>query len=496
LEERDAVPKSWMAGPTERKVDALELTCRRLFDEVPCYISIQDPQLRVIEANLKVVEDFGDPISAQCYTLYKGRTERCPECPVARTFQDGLEHTSEERIFDRRGLPHDVIVNTRPLHNPAGKIVGVMELFSDITVQKELEYRLHDSLNRFHNLFDVVPCYVSVQDRDFRILEANRQFKQSFGGRLGTYCYEIYKKRSNRCSVCPVAQTFEDGKTHSSEEVLIDNDGKQAHVVVHTAPVRDSQGNITAVMEVSDDITEVRALQDKLASLGGLVGGIAHSIKNILEGLRGGIYIVNLGFRDNNQQDIRTGWEMVQRNVGRLSPMILDMLYCAKDRSPRRLPVSLPDVTREVLELYSPRCRQLSIKIEAHVAQDVGTILGEQKDIHALLSNLIGNALDACLSDQNEEKAYCVRIKVFQEAPQAVIQVEDNGAGMDEETCSKLFTKLYSTKGTFGTGLGLLVCHKVATEHGGTISVKSAPGAGSAFTVRLPLAPQEERGPS
>lgn len=160
------------------------------------------------------------------------------------------------------------------------------------------------------------------------------------------------------------------------------------------------------------------------------------------------------------------------------------------------MPVSLTAVTREVLELYSSRCRQLSIKIEAEVAQDVGTILGEQKDIHALLSNLIGNALDACFSDQNEEKAYCVTVRVFQEAHQAVIQVEDNGAGMDEETRSKLFTMLYSTKGTFGTGLGLLVSHNVATEHGGTISVKSAPRAGSTFTVRLPLEPQDKGGPS
>lgn len=490
------MPKSGTPSPTEKKVDGLELACHRLFDEVPCYISIQDPEFQVIEANLKVVEDFGDPISAKCYTVYKGRTERCPECPCARTLQDGLEHTSEEKIFDRRGLPHDVIVNTRPLRNHTGAIVAVMELFTDVTLQKHLEHRLLESLDRFHKLFDVVPCYVSVQDRDFRILEANRQFNESFGGRLGERCFEIYKKRADRCPGCPVAQTFEDGRTHSTEEVLIDNDGKQVHVVVHTAPVRDSQGNITAVMEVSDDITEIRALRDKLASLGGLVGGIAHSIKNILEGLRGGIYIVNLGFRDNNQQDIRTGWEMVERNVGRLSPMILDMLYCAKDRSPRRLPVSLTTVTREVLELYSSRCRQLSIKIEADVAQDVVTILGEQKDIHALLSNLIGNALDACLSDQNEEKAYCVTVRVFQEARQAVIQVEDNGAGMDEETRSKLFTMLYSTKGTFGTGLGLLVSHKVATEHGGTISVTSTPGAGSTITVRLPLEPQDKRGPS
>jgi PAS domain S-box-containing protein len=388
-----------------------------------------------------------------------------------------------------------VIVNTQPLRDHTGTIVAVMEMFTDITVQKELEHRLHDSLNRFHNLFHVVPCFISVQDRDFRIIEANRRFNETFGKRLGAHCYEIYKKRTNRCPVCPVAQTFEDGKTHSTEEVLVDNDGKQVYAVVHTAPIRDSRGNITAVMEVFDDITEIRTVQDKLASLGGLVGGIAHSIKNVLEGLRGGIYIVNLGFRDNNQKDLRTGWEMVERNVGKLSAMILDMLYCARDHSPRRLPVSLPAVAREVLELYASRCAQFSIRLDTEIAADVGTILGEPKDIHSLLSNLLGNAIDACLSDQNEETAYRIRVQVFREARQAVIQVEDNGAGMDEETSSKLFTMLFSTKGTFGTGLGLLVSHKVATEHGGTIDVKSTRGEGSTFTVRLPLETRDERGP-
>src|SRR5208282_5882257 len=100
--------------------------------------------------------------------------------------------------------------------------------------------------------------------------------------------YEIYKKRQDRCPKCPVEESFGDGKTHSSEEVFIDKEGRQRHVVVHTAPVRDLQGKIIAVMEVSDDITELHVLQDKLAGLGRVVGGIAHSIKNVLEGLRGG----------------------------------------------------------------------------------------------------------------------------------------------------------------------------------------------------------------
>lgn len=474
----------------ERVLNSLagaEVACASLFDEVPCYISIQDREHRIVDANRKVIQDFGDPIGKPCYSVYKRRATSCPECTVERTFEDGREHTSEEKVFDLRDLPHDMVVNTRPLRDRSGKVVAVIELFTDITQRKELEYRLHESLSRFHNLFDTVPCYISVQNRDFRILEANERFKESFGPRTGEHCYEVYKGRHDRCPECPVALTFDDGRTHTGEHVLTDQAGRQVHVVVHTAALRDASGKIVSVMEVSDDITEIRALQDKLASLGRVVAGIAHSIKNVLEGLRGGVYITNLGFRDNNQQDVRAGCEMIERNVGRLSAMILDMLYYAKDRSPQRLPVALGPLAAEVVALYRPRAGEFSVGLDAESAAAGCTVSGEAKDLHSLLANLVGNAIDACLADEDESKQHRVKVRVFPDGKDAVLEVEDNGAGMDDETRSNLFTMFFSTKGAFGTGLGLLVAQKVAAEHGGSIAVTSAPGMGATFTVRLPL---------
>ncbi|MBM3744736.1 MAG: PAS domain S-box protein [Acidobacteria bacterium] len=479
--------ESRQPGPDAATLDLRALTGSRLLDDVPCYISIQDRQFRILEMNRKLLEDFGDHHSEHCYRVYKGGREPCVECPVARTFDDGQEHTSGETIFDRRGLPHAVIVKTSPLRDPSGEIVAVMELFADITVQKELEHRLHDSLARFRNLFDVVPCFVSVHDRDFRVVEANDRFKESFRHRLGGYCYEIYKQRHEVCPTCPVADTYADGRSHAAEEIVIDSAGRQLHVMVYTAPVRDSQGRITDVIHVGADITEMRALQEELASLGRLVGGIAHSIKNVLEGLRGGVYVVNLGLRDNSQADIRTGWEMVQRNVERLSAMIMDMLYCAKPRAPRQVPVSLPEVTRAALQLYATRAKDLGVTLEADIDDSVPSVPGEPRDIHSLISNLLGNAVDACCADEDKRKKPRVLVRIGREDQQAVIQVTDNGTGMDEETRGKLFNMFFSTKGAAGTGLGLVVARKVAAEHGGAISVESTPGEGSTFTVKLPL---------
>lgn len=466
---------------------AIEQACGNLFDEVPCYISVQDRRLRILAANRKVAEEFGPCSGEFCYRVYKGRSEACPECPVARTFHDGQEHRSEEIIFDRRGLPRHVVVNTRPLRDANGAIVAAMELFTDVTVQKELEHRLHDSLTRFHNLFDLVPCCIAVLDQDLRVVEANRRFAESFSWRFGDRCYQIYKRRSEPCRPCVVAQTFQDGRPRWGEDVLLDRDGRPMHVVIHTAAVRDAQGRITGVMEVLDDVTEIRALEDRLASLGRLVAGIAHSVKNVLEGLRGGLYIGNLGFRDHRPEDIRTGWEMVERNVARLSRLIMDMLYCAREPSPRRLPVSLKAATQEVLGLYEARAREAGIAMELAADEDL-TIAAEPRDIHSMLSNLVGNAIDACCADESEDKRHRVTVRLRQDQDWAVLEVEDNGVGMDEETRGKLFTKFFSSKGPFGTGLGLLVVHKVVSEHGGTVSVRSTPGHGSLFTVRLPTA--------
>jgi PAS domain S-box-containing protein len=469
-----------------KKLDLTELSCGRLFDEVPCYISIQAPDFNVIEANRKLLEDFGTPMGRRCYEVYKGRSETCPECPVARTLEDGKEHTSDEVIFDRRGLPHNVVVNTKPLRDREGKIVAVVEMFTDITVQKELEHRLHDSLHRFHHLFDAVPSYISVQDRDFTIIEANERFKETFGMAMGKQCYEAYKCRDSICPECPVKKSFEDGEVHHSEEMVTALDGRQLHVLTYAAPIRNTRGEVTSVMEVATDITEVKELQDKLAFIGQLVAGTAHSIKNVLEGLRGGVYVVNAGFRNEKEDDVKVGWDMVERNVSRVSDMIMDMLYCARDREPRRMDVSLINTVAEVLALFKQRATDVGVRLKSEIDPGLETITGDPKDIHALLANLITNAIDACAACEEEDKDYRVTVRAHREGDNAVLEVADNGIGMDADTRTKLFTMFFSTKGSKGTGLGLLVSHKVATEHGGAISVTSEPGAGATFTVTIP----------
>jgi PAS domain S-box-containing protein len=119
----------------------------------------------------------------------------------------------------------------------------------------------------FRKLFNVLPGYITAQDRRFRIVAANRAFRTEFEGRVGDHCYKVYKGRSEKCAVCPVELTFQDGESRSSEEIVKLKDGREVCVIVHTAPIKNDAGEIIAVVEMSTDVTQIKQLQQKYQTL-------------------------------------------------------------------------------------------------------------------------------------------------------------------------------------------------------------------------------------
>jgi len=126
---------------------------------------------------------------------------------------------------------------------------------------------LNEVLGEYQNLFELVPCIITVQDRDYKLIEYNRQFAEMFSPKPGEYCYQAYKGRDEPCVLCPVEKTFQDGQSHWSEETGLLEDGTIAHWVVKTAPVKNSKGEIVAAMEMSLDITQMKELEERLNEL-------------------------------------------------------------------------------------------------------------------------------------------------------------------------------------------------------------------------------------
>ena len=247
------------------------------------------------------------------------------------------------------------------------------------------------------------------------------------------------------------------------------------------------------------DLQEVKRLQqelinsERLAAIGQTVAGLAHCIKNIVTALEGGIYVVNKALKKGDMGKLDTGWDMVERNVCKISGLVLDLLSYSKQRQPEYENFSPNVIAEEVCDLMDFQAKAAGIEIIRDLDPTMDEISLDPKGIHRSLLNLVSNAIDACISEEDGGKGLVVRVTTKRENDDTVtFQVEDNGCGMDEAVRKRLFSSFFSTKGSKGTGLGLLVSQKIVQEHGGTIYVDSQPGKGSTFTIRLPRKHQED----
>ncbi|NQT56900.1 MAG: response regulator [Desulfobacteraceae bacterium] len=229
---------------------------------------------------------------------------------------------------------------------------------------------------------------------------------------------------------------------------------------------------------------------ERLATIGETVAGVAHYIKNILNGLRGGMYKVNSAMAKHKPEQMKDGWDMVQRNIEKVSQLVLDLLSYSKERSPEEKTCSPNQIVAEVVELLKQKADENSIKLNVLFDPNIKEADFDPKGIHDALLNLVSNAIDACIYDKNTSKSWEVTVKTGTETTDSGIEkilfeVSDNGCGMNPEIRSKVFTRFFSTKEGQGTGLGLLITQKIIQEHGGKITMVSQEGVGTTFLVLL-----------
>ncbi len=223
---------------------------------------------------------------------------------------------------------------------------------------------------------------------------------------------------------------------------------------------------------------------ERLAAVGQTIASLSHHIKNILQGIRGGSYLIEQGLEKHDEDVVRKGWSMVDRNQGRISTLVMDMLTFSKEREPDPVPGDVNHVVGDVIELMQSRADELGVALAWQPAEDMPTVTFDPEGIHRAVLNVVTNALDAC--EDNAAGKVTVSSEFAPGESLVRIVVEDNGCGIEEEELGKIFTIFVSHKGGRGTGLGLPVSQKILTEHGGQVQVTSKVGAGSRFTLELP----------
>lgn len=354
---------------------------------------------------------------------------------------------------------------------------------------EERQRKLVKSREQFKMLFNEVPAYIVVLEHDLTIRSTNRQYRERYGDRIGQRCYETLPDRESSCEDCPAIKTFADGTVQSLERMEILPDGKEHTFLVHSAPIRDEEDRIEAVMEISTDVTAIKELQKELALLGETVAGISHTIKNVLQGLEGGLYVYEIAMRKDKRGLMQEGWHMVENNVKRISGLVRDILYMSKERAPEIQEIDPEAVCRDVMELMMDQATKAGVRIDVEIPEDTRMVYLDPKGLHSVLVNLVANAIEACRDHASSSRSHLVVIKYRYDIAtgQILFEVQDNGVGMSSVTREALFHRFFSTKGSAGTGIGLLVTKKIVEEHGGRITVQSRQGEGTMFTVVFPM---------
>ncbi len=371
------------------------------FNEMPCFVAIHSRELKIVAINQLYEERLGNMVGAGSWEIYQGEDNERTTCPVAKTFDSGRGQRSKATVRYLDGNRSSVIVHTAPIHNSRGDLELVLEISADISEVERLQEELRTTQQKYQQLFDEVPCYITVQTPVFQITASNRRFKEDFGEDTGSHCYKVYKHRNEPCEDCPVAKTFEDGQSHQSEMIVTAKSGAEYNVLINTAPIFNTAGRIEQVMEMSTNITEIRQLQDRLSSLGLMVSSISHGIKGILTGLDGGLYLLSSGLSKNDGGKTQEGLETVRQMVDRIRDMVLNILYYAKDRALEWKRINVSRFAEELVAMVQSRLQNQPIEFEKKINASAGDFEVDAAVVTTALTNIIENAIEACLEDRS-----------------------------------------------------------------------------------------------
>lgn len=271
-------------------------------------------------------------------------------------------------------------------------------------------------------------------------------------------------------TMVPLAESIESGQRRFTDEHL-----KLMIAIGHQAAL------------AVEDTTYYSAMvqSERLAGVGQTIATLSHHIKNILQGIRGGSYLVEMGLENDDAGVLRKGWDIVARNQNKISSLVMDMLSFSKEREPDPVPSDLVALVTDITETVQQRADEAGITIHWDPPQDLPWLIFDPEGISRAVLNVVSNALDAV--EDRPDPTVEIKVERDRQAGLVRIVVVDNGAGMDAETLATVFNLFVSTKGSRGTGLGLTVSRKILREHGGDIRATSTPGAGSTFTLEFPL---------
>jgi len=276
--------------------------------------------------------------------------------------------------------------------------------------------------------------------------------------------------------------------------IYIDTSTSPQHLIKHGGATKFSEDHLHLMMAIAhqaalavEDTRYYSAMvqAERLAAIGQTMATVAHHIKNILQGIRGGSYLIEMGLSEHDEPLVRKGWAIVDKNQNKITNLMMDMLTFSKEREPDLVPSDINRIVSDVVELMQSRAGDSDVTLHWHPAANMPSLVFDPEGLHRAVLNVVTNAIDAAA---DAEESAQVHVSTEYRASGGVfhVVVVDNGPGIPPGAMETLFSPFVSSKKSRGTGLGLPVSQKIIREHGGRILVESDPQHGSRFTLELP----------
>ncbi|MGD8775125.1 MAG: response regulator [Syntrophobacterales bacterium] len=364
------------------------------------------------------------------------------------------------------------------------------------TMVKETRDELSKRHELEHNLIHTSMDGIIANDRQGNIIIFNEGAELIYG-----------YTREEVISSIHVTQLYPEGRAKQIKQMIYGNEhGGPGRLINYSVEVLTKTGELVPILlsatilvdkgeEVATvgyfkDMREIKGLEaellksERMAAVGQTTAGIAHGVKNILHGMKLGAFMIDTGFEKQKAESLRKGWDLVRKNIDRISKMTKEMLSLASATPPAFKLCSLNGIVDEICQLMAEKANERGISLVCELDHSLPQVEVDPEGIHTCLLNLVTNAIEAFPQTASGGQ---VIVSSRDEAEAGVcLQVKDTGVGMSKEVREQIFENLFSTKGSRGTGLGLAITQKIVHEHGGTIQVESQPQKGSSFTITLP----------
>ncbi|MBR9979489.1 MAG: PAS domain S-box protein [Desulfatitalea sp.] len=469
-----------------------------LFESVPCLITVQDRNLRLIRYNREFAEKFAPRDDDFCYSAYKGRTEKCENCPVEKTFEDGQSHAFEEKGCNRDGRPIHWLARTAPIRDENGNVVAAMEMSLDVTLSRQLEEQLKASEQRYQAIFSNIPNPVFVLDPDtLSILDCNRSVMPVYGycreDLKGTSFLEMFEPREREHYTEKIKQEV---FIHQARQV--NQKGQSLFVDIRSSltPYPEWEVLLVTTSDITQQIeTEQQLIQaSKMTTLGEMATGVAHELNQPLSVIKtaSSFMLKKIEAEQEVGPDLfENMMYKIDSNVDRASKIIQHMRQFARKAEVELEPTDLNHTARMALEIFSEQLKLKGIQVVKQLEIGLPAIRGNASRLEQVFINLLLNARDAieeCWGDKTDNSPEKIITLITRSEPGYVTaSVCDTGTGIPASVKAKIFEPFFTTKTVGkGTGLGLSISYGIVKQHGGTIDAENRQGGGACLTLKIP----------